>query len=533
MLLRTTIKFILCTIFISGLQVNANANVNAFSNEKHQTPTKVKVGVLAYRGVEKAKQRWQPTVEYLNQRIQTHKFELVALNLQQINEYTANNKIDFVITNTGNYVTLAHKYGISRLATLINRTLDKTTMRFGAVIFTHRDNNSINTLTDLKAKSFIAVNKNGFGGFQMAWAEFRNHGIEPFEDFSEIKFSGFPQSQVVNAVLNKEFVAGTFRTDSLERLAASGKIDISKIKILNQQSDERFPFLYSTALFPEWPLSKLKYTSEELARKVAQAMLAMEETSEAAESAQISGWTIPLNYKPANDLMKNLNVGPYENLGKISFTQIVKEYWKWLLPSIVLFVLLAFLSFYIYCLNSTLRAVNQKLSEEVKKGLTLTNKLSYKATHDSLTKAYNRRAFKEFLERELQRCERHNKQFAILLVDVDDFKAVNDTYGHQTGDEYLIQLSQRMHHVLQKTDIFSRIGGDEFAILCFDTDKLNLDDIRNRILSISKAPYMINGVEIKVFFSVGTATYPKNGKTLKEMYIHADQDMYKNKKEKS
>ena len=508
-----SIKLLLCIVIITQV-----LGFQAIATEKTSAILSIKVGVLAYRGVESAKIRWQPTIEYLN---------------QQIPEYTSHNALDFVITNTGNYVSLAHNYGISRLATLVNKTLDKKTMRFGAVIFTHQDNEHINTLKDLKGKSFIAVNKNGFGGFQMAWAELQKNDVDPFNDFTELRFSGFPQSQVVDAVLNKEISAGTFRTDSLESLVESGKLDISKIKILNKQSDEVFPFLHSTALFPEWPFSKLKYTSEAIAQKVLLALLTVKEDSNAAKSAQIGGWTIPLNYKPANDLMKTLKVGPYENLGKMSFKQIVEEYWNWIIASLILFIIVASLAFSVFCLNTRLKTSNQQLGDEVKKGKRLTIQLRYKATHDSLTKAFNRRAFKELLERELQRCERHNKQFFIFLIDVDEFKIINDTYGHQVGDDVLVNLANEISQVLQKTDVFARIGGDEFAVLCIDTDESNLEVIRNRLKSVSNSKYSIDGKEIKVSFSIGVAVYPHHGRSIRDLYVYADIDMYKNKERSS
>jgi len=517
-MMRRLLFILIMCFLIHGFPVQAD--------HARSAAQKIKVGVLAYRGEEKARIKWQPTIDYLSQKIESHEFELVPLNLQQMKSYVAERHVDFVITNTGNFVTLAHQYGISRLATVIVKRLLQTTMRYGATIFTHIDRTDINRLSDLKGKSFMGVNKNGFGGFQMAWLEFKEQNINPLKDFSRLEFSGFPQSRVVAAVINKEVDAGTFRTDSLESLAVAGKIDLSKIKILNQQYNPKFPFLHSTKLYPEWPFAKLKHTSEGLAREVTLALLSMKESGKIADDAQIEGWTIPLNYKPANDLMKSLNVGPYKNLGEVTLVRVVKKYWPWLLASLILFIVMAILSFFIYSLNSKLRLSNQLLENEVNNRTKLAKKLQYKATHDSLTQAYNRRAFKSFLEREIQRSLRYKNRFAIFLIDVDNFKEINDRFGHHIGDEFLRQFSKRLHNTLQKTDIFARIGGDEFAIMCFDVDEENLDHIKERLISVSDNPYHFDDIKFSATFSLGTAIFPLDGKNIKELYVHADRNMY-------
>ncbi len=103
----------------------------------------------------------------------------------------------------------------------------------GVVIFTRSDRGGIRNLPDLEGKSLMAVKPMGFGGFLMAWRELREAGVDPFEDLSSLQFSGFPQDAVVYAVRDGTVDAGTFRTESLESLAAVGKVELSDSRILN------------------------------------------------------------------------------------------------------------------------------------------------------------------------------------------------------------------------------------------------------------------------------------------------------------
>jgi len=494
----------------------------------------INIGVLAYRGEQQTKTQWQPTIDYLNRVVSGSSFSLIPLNNLEIDESVKKNKLHFVITNTGNYVSLAHRYGISRLATLINKRLNKPTVKFGAVIFTHVDNQHINNLRDLKNQSFAAVHKDGFGGFQMAWYEFTKQGINPFNDFSHLTFTQFPQKKVVDLVLNKTVTAGTFRTDSLERLAASGSINLSQIKVLNQKISDDFPFLHSTDLYPEWPFSKLKHTSRTLSHNVAVALLSIKENSEAAIAANSAGWTIPLNYKPANDLMKKLNVGPYEELTKITPKKVFNQYTKWITLSGIFVTLLLASTFYIYVLNKKLRSSNDLLNLEIQHRTKLSEKLAYFASHDSLTNVYNRRAFDSFLNTEITRCLRDNRKFLVLLIDLDDFKPINDKYGHDTGDQFLQLFCQRINGTLREGDIIARLGGDEFAILCFNIDNdQSITKVKSRILAMADEPYEIADHEISSCFSMGCAVFPINGTDRKTLINHADQEMYRVKHTKT
>lgn len=117
----------------------------------------------------------------------------------------------------------------------------------------------------------------------------------------------------------------------------------------------------------------------------------------------------------------------------------------------------------------------------------LSSQLYYMANHDDMTKVFNRRYMNDILETECERVKRTGAVFSLILLDIDDFKKVNDNYGHQTGDKVLIRFSQMLQKTTRKLDVLSRWGGEEFLILCRDTDqkgaKILAQKIRDNIQS--------------------------------------------------
>lgn len=298
----------------------------------------VRIGVLAFRGGEDALKRWSPTADYLTAAIPGTRFEVVPLAPEDLNAAVEKGALSFVLTNTGNYVDLEARYGISRIATLLTPARIEAGSVFGAVIFTRADRADITTLKDLKGKSFMAVQPEGFGGFQMAWRELKRHGLDPFKDFKPLTFSGFPQDTIAFAVLRGEVDAGTFRTETLESMAAEGKIRLKDFRVLNPQSHAGFPFLASTRLYPEWPFAKLKTTPSALAQAVAVALLQMPEDAIAARAGGYRGWTVPLDYTPVHELYRELRLGPYQELGEITIADLAKQYGHWIAAGVLVLI---------------------------------------------------------------------------------------------------------------------------------------------------------------------------------------------------
>lgn len=327
----------------------------------------IKIGVLAFRGKAEAINRWSGMAKYLEQHIPRYHFTIVALNLSEMTDSVVNKQIDFALTNPGNYVTLEDHYGISRIATLQTLRRGKLSTQFGSIIFSRADNPEIQTLEDLKDKRFMAVSAEAFGGFQLAWRELLENGIDPFEDFSELIFNGFPQDHIVYAVRDGKADAGTVRVDILLRLIDEDKVQLQDYHILNpkhnNQEKEQYPL--STRLYPEWPFSRLKDTAYELSKQVAIALYAMPEDHPAARNSHTAGWTIPLNYSPVYELMKVLKIGPYEVLQQTTLTALVKKYAYWLLLLVILLTALIIFNFYTSKTNRKLRKIDSELRDEI------------------------------------------------------------------------------------------------------------------------------------------------------------------------
>lgn len=163
----------------------------------------------------------------------------------------------------------------------------------------------------------------------------------------------------------------------------------------------------------------------------------------------------------------------------------------------------------------------KKLAEE---------RIKYIALHDALTDLPNRTLFTDRLHQALTAAQRNNSHSAMLFIDLDCFKLVNDTYGHEMGDALLKSVAQRMRGCVRKTDTVSRLGGDEFAVLlptvCSRQDAVMVaEKIRKRLAE----PFIINDKRLEISSSIGCAVYPDDGQDDIMLYRSADQAMYRAK----
>lgn len=160
----------------------------------------------------------------------------------------------------------------------------------------------------------------------------------------------------------------------------------------------------------------------------------------------------------------------------------------------------------------------------------LTSKLSYQASHDPLTDLPNRVLLHEQLEKELANAERHDSRLALLYLDLDMFKNVNDMLGHSVGDELLRQVAKRLQHCVRRTDTVSRLGGDEFAILLVDFDPLSyLGELSHKLAQHLQEPFVLGSDTVELSTSMGVSVYPEDGQDAETLIKHADVAMYQAK----
>lgn len=158
-------------------------------------------------------------------------------------------------------------------------------------------------------------------------------------------------------------------------------------------------------------------------------------------------------------------------------------------------------------------------------------KLKDLAEHDSLTKLVNRYGFELCLNRAIARAKRSHDFLAVILLDLDDFKAINDTLGHQTGDILLVQVASRLSTVLRDGDVIARLGGDEFVVLVTDNDyKYFPMIVANRLLKAFEDVFCLGDNDVMIGASIGVAFYSEAASNSSELMKCADIAMYRAKK---
>ena len=157
-------------------------------------------------------------------------------------------------------------------------------------------------------------------------------------------------------------------------------------------------------------------------------------------------------------------------------------------------------------------------------------RLDKEASYDQLTRLPNRRLINDRLKQAIAFTERAKKKMAILFIDLDGFKKVNDIYGHHIGDWLLIEVSTRIQYCLRATDTVGRLGGDEFVVVLPDIDH-NADDVANKIRTTLQEPFVMhNGVVLKISSSIGVAIYLQDADNQTMLMECADKAMYEAKK---
>lgn len=154
-------------------------------------------------------------------------------------------------------------------------------------------------------------------------------------------------------------------------------------------------------------------------------------------------------------------------------------------------------------------------------------KLTYLATHDYLTVLPNRMLFEDRFNQAVARAERSAKNFAIVTIDMDEFKSVNDTYGHPTGDKVLINVARRLEKTIRGSDTCARIGGDEFAVIAEEIrNKGDVLRVMQKISSSLQGEVSIDNKMIHINASMGASIYPLHGKDMEKLFKAADKALY-------
>jgi len=604
-----------------------------------------KIGVLAYRGESNAMQAWSATGEYLTRSLPSHQFTIVPLNIPEMKQAIAEAEVDFVITQATQYVSMEVQYGISRIATIKRDYQGEDYVRYGSVILARSDRNDINELLDLGKKVFGAVDNSALGGWQMANGEFDRENIS----LSKINYYGFPQSNVVFAIRDGLVDAGSVRARIYYDLVDKGVISFDQFKIISARTTRGYPFLHSTDLYPEWPIAKLSHMSKVVSEQVVNALLTLDKEHKATKAANISGWTVPLDYRPIHALMQQLNIPPFDSQIEPRIVYDVKlednKYYLLLTSLLVLSMLLliwnnqklrrglvgkltnkngddylpdemdesvqlalsniasavlilnkqgeisylnqaakrmlevedndafgktpaeliAFESHHID-LKNTLLSSNDELTDakshpkitgtftskngkhysiELSTKLlqnksgdwvgsmlvlqdntdanNLQRKIIYQSSHDLLTGLINRRQFEMTLAESMTDVKTKGLDSALLYIDLDQFRLVNDSCGHKAGDELLKMIADKITQLTKTGEWIARISADEFAVLLNDCSLENAYQIAERIRkSIEQFRFVWQDKMFEISVSIGVVAITQQYGSVVELLNSAD-----------
>jgi diguanylate cyclase (GGDEF)-like protein len=155
------------------------------------------------------------------------------------------------------------------------------------------------------------------------------------------------------------------------------------------------------------------------------------------------------------------------------------------------------------------------------------DQVTYLAHHDALTGLPNRILFYDRLNQEITRAHRDKESIAVLFLDLDGFKLVNDTLGHDAGDTLLREAAKRIQACVRDSDTVARMGGDEFTVVLGNVRTKNSKDrVAKKIVEAIASPFVLNGKSCSVSVSIGIALYPDNGETAEQLVKIADAAMY-------
>ncbi len=330
----------------------------------------VTIGVLSHRGDEATLAHWSKTADYLSAQLPEFRFTVVPLDFSEVEPAVGSGSVDFILVNPAIYVNLEVRHRVSRIATMKNSWRGEAYNLFGGVIFARAERYDLNHLHDLRGASLMGVDETSLGGFMMALRELKRAGLRPYRDLAEIRFGG-THDNVVMAVRDGLVDVGTVRTDILERMQNEGRIKLSEFRIISRHEHEgdlaehaSFPLVHSTELYPEWPFSKVRHTSNLLASRVSIALAEMPEDHPAAVSGNYAGWTIPLDYQPVHDLLKELLLPPYQHLKRITLLEVFSRFWAWFLGGLLLLLFMVGMTTWVWRLNRALAVAKQQLEHQ-------------------------------------------------------------------------------------------------------------------------------------------------------------------------
>jgi diguanylate cyclase (GGDEF)-like protein/PAS domain S-box-containing protein len=585
----------------------------------------VRIGVLAFRPKPQTLLQWQPLAVALKQAIPAHDFVVEAYTYPELDAAVAEGRVDFVLTGSGHYVLLKSHVALSSpLATLISEENGRNTGVFGGVIFCRSGTVHLDTLADIKGKRVVVTSTESLGGYQMQAYELSKVGIH-FPKDATLLTTGVPHDNVVVAVLEGRAEVGFVRTGVLENMVREGRLDMKRIKVINQQHPAEFTQLSSTRLYPEWPIAAMPQVDPSLARRIAATLFTLEDLPQVTHAIGVHGFTVPADYAPVEELLRELRLPPFEKVPAFTAHDVWSRYQLQVLTASFSALLILLLTGFLLKMNQRLKNKQRKLHSETTLRNNLLNtmgegvygvdqhglcifvnpaasamlgmseteligcnqhrlfhhhradgvpypeqdcpiyqtlldgqtrsceewfwrkdrsgfhvfvtvtaneatngaagavvvfrditeqkgneqRMLHLSQHDLLTSLPNRALLNDRLQQAIISARRDQVHMALLFLDLDKFKPINDTQGHAVGDLLLREVADRMRQCVRESDTVARVGGDEFVILLPVIDEQQ-DALRvaEKIRHALNQPFALAGYHLNISSSTGVAIYP-------------------------
>ncbi|WP_169307106.1 sensor histidine kinase [Ferrimonas sediminicola] len=270
----------------------------------------VRLAVLAFDAPDRVRQRWQPTVDYLNAHLDQHQLVLLALRPHQVDRLVQHQSFDFFIGNAVKSLQLKQRHGSSQLLSLKPLGGRDPAHAVGSAVVTRRGQ-TVSSLEALRSKRVVSVSQQAFGGFIAFWRELDQQGLSPLSDFPYLKFVGFPQSKLLHQVLDGSADAAIVPTCLLESMESRGQLPEGELVVTLRQ-ERPGSCVTSTRLYPYSSLSKMGHTSNHLASQITRLLLDLEPTSQAARAGHYQGWTVPVDDSHVYALLRELRLWPFD-----------------------------------------------------------------------------------------------------------------------------------------------------------------------------------------------------------------------------
>ncbi|MGO2497322.1 MAG: sensor histidine kinase [Vibrio litoralis] len=344
---------------IFGISHFSLAHAESSQPQSQPIAQPIQVAVLATRGNPQAIQRWQPTIDWLNQQLPQYQFSLRPRNLEQMEEVITTNSAEFVITNPGQSVKLGWQYPLSWIATIKSPWPNGTNQALGSTLVVRNDSPFID-LEDLQNSHAVAVSPDAFGGFLTLSQYLKSKQQDPSLFFKKIDYLGFPIDAMLYHLRDHQSDVAITPVCLLENMDKEGLIDKSQFRVVNNSAPQDFPCAVSTPLYPNWSFAKTSKANEEMATAVTQALLNLPKDNPAAVAAKSHGWSSPISSLSVVKMYRDLNIHPQQTPWWQQALMWLKQHQQWAWGAAILFIALNIYHFWLeFRFNRNQKLLNQ------------------------------------------------------------------------------------------------------------------------------------------------------------------------------